>query len=29
LFIVSILILPCHLPPDIQRGVILSAFLCI
>lgn len=27
LFIVSLLILPYHLPPDIQRGVLPSAFL--
>ena len=28
-FIVSILILPYHLPPDIQRGVLPSAFMCM
>jgi hypothetical protein len=29
LFIVSILKLPYHLPPDIQRGVLPSSFLCM
>ena len=29
LFIVSILILPYHLLPDIQHGILPSAFLCI
>jgi len=29
LFLVSILILPYHLPPDTQRGVLPSGFLCV